>query len=552
MTTTSPRPDPDTTDVHYHGLEGFDPPPGDLRPDRPALYEKWRDWTLIAVGLTAVIAVVAVVLALVGLASNDAGSTTVIRAAAVAPATGASTTAAAPTLADAKGIAFEDFTRVDPTLPAIPAGPVKVFDVDVYHHVTQVSKELAPTEVWSFAVNGVKHTGTGVSPPMVVTEGDTVDFTLTNGSTETMNVNLPHSLDFHSAEVNPGMRYADLAPGESMHYRFTADHPGVFMYHCATQPVLLHTGAGMVGMFVVKPANLAPVDKELWITQQEFYIGKPGADADMLKLNAKQPDVIAFNGYGNQYADAPIPVRKDEKVRMYILNAGPSIWSAFHVIGTVFDKTDTDNGTARDVQTVNLAPSQGGWVEFTLEEEGTYPFVTHAFGDMVKGALGTLATPNAPKGAGLARRHVARRCRHRRRGRQRHARRHVDQVRHAVGQGRRGHLRRRERGRDRAWHGHGPDPGRRAGRNARRRHAARQGRRARHRRGRPHHRRAEARRLRAGLLRARPLRRRSEAPVRGHQLSAPERAPVASSRRPAQGAGSASGAGRGCAPPSKA
>ena len=399
MTTTSPRPDPDTTDVHYHGLEGFDPPPGDLRPDRPALYEKWRDWTLIAVGLTAVIAVVAVVLALVGLASNDAGSTTVIRAAAAAPATGASTTAAAPTLADAKGIAFEDFTRVDPTLPAIPAGPVKVFDVDVYHHVTQVSKELAPTEVWSFAVNGVKHTGTGVSPPMVVNEGDTVDFTLTNGSTETMNVNLPHSLDFHSAEVNPGMRYADLAPGESMHYRFTADHPGVFMYHCATQPVLLHTGAGMVGMFVVKPANLAPVDKELWITQQEFYIGKPGADADMLKLNAKQPDVIAFNGYGNQYADEPIPVRKDEKVRMYILNAGPSIWSAFHVIGTVFDKTDTDNGTARDVQTVNLAPSQGGWVEFTLEEEGTYPFVTHAFGDMVKGALGTLATPNAPKGA---------------------------------------------------------------------------------------------------------------------------------------------------------
>jgi hypothetical protein len=50
MTTTSPRPDPDTTDVHYRGLEGFDAPPGDLRPDRPALYEKWRDWTLIASG----------------------------------------------------------------------------------------------------------------------------------------------------------------------------------------------------------------------------------------------------------------------------------------------------------------------------------------------------------------------------------------------------------------------------------------------------------------------------------------------------------------------
>ena len=47
-------------------------------------------------------------------------------------------------------------------------------------------------------------------------------------------------------------------------------------------------------------------------------------------------------------------------------------------------------------QTVNLAPAQGGWVEFTLDEEGTYPFVTHAFGDMVKGSVGVLATERSP------------------------------------------------------------------------------------------------------------------------------------------------------------
>ena len=211
-----------------------------------------------------------------------------------------------------------------------------------------------------------------------------------------MGVNLPHSLDFHSAEVNPGTHYGDLAPGKSMHYRFVAKHPGVFMYHCATQPVLMHTGAGMVGMFVVKPRNLAPVDKELWMTQQEFYIGQPGGPADMAKMTAKKPDVISFNGYANQYKTKPIAVRKGERIRMYVLNAGPSIWSAFHVIGTVFDTAHTDNGIAHDVQTVNLAPSQGGYVEFTLDEEGTYPFVTHAFGDMVKGGVGVLATPGAP------------------------------------------------------------------------------------------------------------------------------------------------------------
>jgi nitrite reductase (NO-forming) len=164
------------------------------------------------------------------------------------------------------------------------------------------------------------------------------------------------------------------------------------MYHCATKPVLMHTGAGMLGMFVVKPKGLAPVDRELWMTQQEFYIGKPGGIADQKKLDAKTPDVIAFNGFADQYAKHPVQVEMGERIRMYILNAGPSIWSAFHVIGTVFDRTVVEGQVGRDAQTVNLAPSQGGWVEFTLDEEGAYPFVTHAFGDMTKGALGILAT----------------------------------------------------------------------------------------------------------------------------------------------------------------
>jgi uncharacterized cupredoxin-like copper-binding protein len=389
MSTVSP-PEPESVQaIDYEVAEGFATPASGVR----------REWLFVAIGLTAPVAVIASALALVGLArGGDDRATTVVNQESMQPA--ASTDTAAPTLADANGVAFEEFTRVDPTLPPVPPGQVKKFKVDVYQHVTQVSRDLAPTEVWSFAVNGKEYRGTGVSAPMVVNEGDLVDFTLTNGSTETMKVDLPHSLDFHSAEVNPGTRYADLAPGKSMHYRFTADHPGVFMYHCATKPVLMHTGAGMLGMFVVKPKGLAPVDKELWMTQQEFYIGKPGGDADMAKMNAKKPDVIAFNGYANQYGDAPISVRKGERVRMYVLNGGPSIWSAFHVIGTVFDRTVVEGTVGRDAQTINLAPSQGGWVEFTLAEEGTYPFVTHAFGDMVKGAMGVLATTRSPKAGG--------------------------------------------------------------------------------------------------------------------------------------------------------
>ena len=391
---TLTRPEQDAEQLAADGWE--DRPPGATR-SSPASAAR-REWLFVGVGLIALVAVLLSAVSIVALLKGgDDGVTTVVEQRTAPPV--AATEAGAPTLADAKGIEFEKFARVDPTLPPVPSGAVKKFDVDVFHHVTQVSKGLAPTEVWSFAVNGKEHRGTGVSPPMVVTEGDRVDFRLTNGSDEAMKVDLPHSLDFHSAEVDPGARYADLAPGKSMRYRFTAGHPGVFMYHCATKPVLMHTGAGMVGMFVVRPKGLAPVDKELWITQQEFYIGKPGADADMVKMAAKKPDVIAFNGYADQYADAPITVRRGDRVRAFVLNAGPSIWSAFHVIGTVFDRTVVEGTIGHDAQTISLAPSQGGWVEFTLAEEGNYPFVTHAFGDMVRGATGVLATKHAHEAA---------------------------------------------------------------------------------------------------------------------------------------------------------
>jgi hypothetical protein len=45
---------------------------------------------------------------------------------------------------------------------------------------------------------------------------------------------------------------------------------------------------------------------------------------------------------------------------------------------------------------MSLGPAEGGFVELTLDREGTFPFVTHAFGDMVRGAIGALKTSDAP------------------------------------------------------------------------------------------------------------------------------------------------------------
>jgi nitrite reductase (NO-forming) len=396
------------SDVDYETAEGLherheDPlltVPHDL-----AEVQTRSNWALLGAGLTAFTALIAVFMAAWALAGggsgDDASSTAVDAGHAMAPAAPAAP-AKAPTLAESEGVAFEKFQPVDPTLPAVPAGPVKKFTVDVLQHVTQVDARLAPTEAWSYAVNGVAYRGTAASPPIVVNQGDRVQVTFVNGSSKNMNVNMPHSIDFHAAEVAPDKNYIDVAAGKKLTINFDAKHPGVFMYHCATQPILMHTSAGMMGMMVVKPRNLAPVDKELWVTQEEFYLGKPGAPADMAKMSAETPDVIAFNGYANQYKDHPITVRRGEKIRMYVLDAGPSKWTAFHVIGTVFDTTNVEGVVGHSSQTMSLAPSQGGWAEFTLDEEGVYPFLTHSFGDMVKGAAGVLRTEHAPTSEGAA------------------------------------------------------------------------------------------------------------------------------------------------------
>src|SRR3954470_14079414 len=376
-----------------------EPPPAAPPPPLPVLEpdpDPRRDWLFVAVGLTALLAIMGIVIGVASLAGSGSQATTVAAPARHAAVPVAAADRPAPTLAQSKGVAYEKYQAVDPALPAVPAGAVKKFTVDVLQHVTQVAPDLAPTEAWSYAVNGVAYRGTAASPPIVVNQGDKVQVTFVNGGSKKMAVNMPHSIDFHSAEVAPNRNYIDVDAGQKITIKFFAKHPGVFMYHCATQPILMHTSAGMMGMMVVKPRHLAPVDKELWMTQGEAYIGKPGGLSDMDKLNAKKPDVVMFNGYANQYKANPITVRKGERIRMYVLNAGPSLWSAFHVIGTVFDTTHVEGVVGHDSQTVNLAPSQGGWVEFTLDQTGNYPFVTHAFGDMTKGAAGILHTQGAP------------------------------------------------------------------------------------------------------------------------------------------------------------
>jgi nitrite reductase (NO-forming) len=229
-------------------------------------------------------------------------------------------------------------------------------------------------------------------PALHIRQGDTVDVTLVNRA------NIPHSMDFHAAEIAPSKYYLNVLPGDSLQYRFVARVPGAFMYHCGTAPAAMHIANGMYGALIVDPVVPRPKARELVLVQSEFYMtSQPGADGtrglDWEKLLSLAPDHVVFNGRAGQYAAHPIDVSPNELLRLYVINAGPNRISSFHVVGGIFERVFQDGSQTSPlagVQTVNVPVGGGGIFEVRLREPGDYPFVTHAFADATKGAVGVL------------------------------------------------------------------------------------------------------------------------------------------------------------------
>ena len=269
---------------------------------------------------------------------------------------------------------------IDPVAPARSSRRLHRVRIEISHkHVTIATG--VTYDAWTFD-------GRVPGPVLRVTEGDTVDFTLVNRAP------MPHSLDFHAAEIAPNRAYRNLMPNDSLSYRFVARVPGAFMYHCGTAPVALHIANGMYGAIIVDPRRGRAPAKEFVFVQSEFYTQTLSDSSRMIdwdKVLGLAPDYVVFNGREAEYAKHPIPVRVGERLRMYVVNAGPNRFSAFHVVGAIFDRVYMDGSLSHPlegVQTVTVPVGGGAIFETRLVEAGTYPFVSHAFADATKGAVG--------------------------------------------------------------------------------------------------------------------------------------------------------------------
>jgi nitrite reductase (NO-forming) len=242
-------------------------------------------------------------------------------------------------------------------------------------------------KVWTFG-------GAVPGPVIRVKVGDTIRIRLKNPA----EAQLAHSVDFHASQVAWNDEMTSINPGEEKIYEWKADYAGVWMYHCGTSPALHHIANGMYGMVIVEPKEgLPPVDKEFAVVQSEWYLGPQGEPASLTKAAAAAPapDYVVFNGVANQYLDNPMAVGTGDRVRIFVLNAGPSIDSSFHVVGTIFSsvikeglRLDVGNPGNFGSQAVDLSPAQGAIIEMEMPEDGLYPMVTHAFNFVGRGALG--------------------------------------------------------------------------------------------------------------------------------------------------------------------
>jgi nitrite reductase (NO-forming) len=277
-----------------------------------------------------------------------------------------------------------DWRPYDPTLRPARGG--------TEHHVTlrveQTTLEVAPgvrQQVWTY-------NGTVPGPVLHGRVGDLFTVHLVN------NADMPHSIDFHASQVDPGRAMRSIPPGGQMTVQFRAEHSGIWLYHCATMPMIQHLAMGMYGAMVIDPPHLRPVAAQEIFVQSEFYLGAGGGVPMMADLLAADPDLVVFNGYSDQYQHAPVHVPAGKRIRIWVLDAGPSASSSFHVVGAQFDTVFKEgsylvrpgNAAHGAAQALDLEPGQGGFVELTLTRPGSYPFLTHRLADAERGAMGAL------------------------------------------------------------------------------------------------------------------------------------------------------------------
>jgi FtsP/CotA-like multicopper oxidase with cupredoxin domain len=160
-----------------------------------------------------------------------------------------------------------------------------------------------------------------------------------------------------------------IEPGEAFTYEFDADPFGLHLYHCHVAPLAAHIARGLYGAFVIDPKRGRPEADEMVMVMNGF-------DTNFDLAN----EVYAVNTVGFHYIDNPIHVKRDQLVRVYLVNAleyDPI--NSFHVHANFFQyyPTGTSLEPSEFTDTVIQGQGQRGILELKFPFDGDYMFHAH-------------------------------------------------------------------------------------------------------------------------------------------------------------------------------
>ena len=236
-------------------------------------------------------------------------------------------------------------------------------------------------------------------PVVRATEGDTIEFTLKN---DPSNKN-SHSIDFHAARTDVLGAFAAIKPGESKSYTFTADNPGVFFYHCGADPMIQHIARGMIGAIIIDPKDpnaMPKADREYILVEHQTFDNPE--DVKGMMDNKWQHDM--FNRAPFQYdpvhdtnATQTLEAKPGERVRIYLVNAGPNEFSGFHPIAGIWDRV-YPSGNPKNVlfamQNYTVAPGDAATFDIISPVEGANALVNHSMRAALSGSIAVLMFNN--------------------------------------------------------------------------------------------------------------------------------------------------------------
>jgi nitrite reductase (NO-forming) len=380
--------------THTNGTQAtYIPPP---RPPRqPRSSDNSGYWAAFSLLLGMLVVVIGTVAIWMGFSAHDARNDAK-KAASAAGSTGTSmpgmdmsgtgselTSYAGQAPANAEALA-KKHVAMNAALPPAPAGAVARVNLVLVDKTLEIAPGVK-YRAWAFS-------GGAPAPFIHVRQGQKIDLTLTNKGA------IPHSVDFHAARIAPNVAFRDVQPGQSIHYSFVANDPGAYMFHCGTKPVLAHIANGMYGAIIVEPRTPLPrADKNYVLVASEWYLSSPGfpspAGLDMAKAQRQEPDWVTWNGYAGQYVTHPLTADPGETVRFWVVDAGPSFDTDFHIVGTILDRAWINADMTqfqRNIQTALVPAGGGGVFDVKIDQPGLYPFVSHSFAAVDLGQVGLL------------------------------------------------------------------------------------------------------------------------------------------------------------------